>query len=79
MGALRYARERVEWCRDFYSEKLPGGRDPEGSTGTSMGVLRGGSWAYAAGFARSASRNEEGRYYKSPNVGFRIAAVPSAK
>ena len=69
----------VEWCRDIYTEKLPGGRDPEvmpdeKPTDGSARVFRGGSWGHRARFCRSAYRD---RYTpglsERLNLGFRVA------
>jgi formylglycine-generating enzyme required for sulfatase activity len=49
-----------ELCRDRYTEKLPGGVDPEAKEGTDR-VYRGGSWGDDASRCRSASR-----YYRVP-------------
>ena len=61
-----------EWCRDSYSEKLPGGTDPRGPSSGSNRVYRGGSWGSSARHARSADR-----YWLSPDsryslMGFRV-------
>ena len=49
-----------EWCRDIYTEKLPGGRDPEvkpdEKTKGSYRVIRGGSWSSDAACCRSGFR-----------------------
>jgi formylglycine-generating enzyme required for sulfatase activity len=48
-----------EWCADWYGDYLDGAvRDPVGPTGRHISerVPRGGSWRYAAHFARCASR-----------------------
>ena len=66
-----------EWCRDWYQSSLPGGTDPETSSGAARRVLRGGSWISNGGYCRSASRSRfdpEGRYQSS---GFRLAVVRS--
>ena len=58
-----------EWCRDRYSENLPGGRDPEvrhqEETPGSGRVIRGGSWISLPDNCRSAFRCED-----SPNIPF---------
>ena len=46
-----------EWCRDWYADKLPGGRDPEVTRKGSYRVFRGGCWYFSAGFCRSANRS----------------------
>ena len=68
-----------EWCRDWYTGTLSGGRNPAVSQpgeATSR-VLRGGSWGGIGGVCRSASRfrsGPAGRYYY---FGFRVAGVRS--
>jgi len=84
-----------EWCRDWYAEELAGGTDPQGPSQGSYRVYRGGSWIHSAWCCRSALRywslpddrnfgeGAEGDYVNPPNcnanLGFRVAAVPSAK
>ena len=66
-----------EWCRDIYTDKLPGGRDPEvkpdEKTGDSPRMARGGCFTNGAARSLSAKRL---RY--SPGLchfygGFRVA------
>jgi len=60
-----------EWCRDVYTEKLPGGRDPEvksdEKTKGSSRVIRGGSWLHGAPSCRSGSRSGS-----QPDVGVNV-------
>ena len=68
-----------EWCRDWYTEKLPGGDNPEVTSKTAYRVYRGGSWRFTPQSCRSANRF---RYYpgsRSDNLGFSVAAVPSSQ
>jgi formylglycine-generating enzyme required for sulfatase activity len=66
-----------EWCRDAYTIKLPGGRDPEVSpdetTGTSSRVFRGGSWYSAAADCRSGYRDWSQPGNRFSRFGFRVA------
>ncbi len=67
-----------EWCADYYGP-YPGGTitDPKGaSTGTSR-VMRGGSWHYPGGDARSADRNFNVPDFQSFGIGFRVVLGPS--
>ena len=68
----------VEWCSDWYGEKLSGGTDPAGAEGGSSRVLRGGDWASPSGDCRSANR-----YARVPSnrdlSGFRVARSQSAQ
>lgn len=76
-----------EWCRDWYHDKLPGGRDPDlylakatatrNRDGTFSRVRRGGDWTDDGWACRSAFRlrfEPERRY---DHIGFRIVAVGS--
>lgn len=68
----------VERCRDYFSETLPGGRDPEVTVPSVYRVVRGGFWNDATAECRSAHRNE--RIFAAARgncVGFRIALVPA--
>jgi formylglycine-generating enzyme required for sulfatase activity len=68
-----------EWCHDSYSFVLRGGTDPEGSSEGSVRVVRGGSWGSAAGQCRSANRSANEPGFRSSELGFRVALVPSGK
>ncbi len=68
-----------EWCRDYYAEKLAGGTDPQGPSGGSSRVDRGGSWLGTARGCRSAYRGGGMPDDRSNLLGFRVAAVPSGK
>ncbi|MFN0055763.1 MAG: formylglycine-generating enzyme family protein [Planctomycetales bacterium] len=62
-----------EWCRDWYQEKLPGGRDPEVTQGRGARVYRGGAYGNQPIHSSSSFR-----YYRPPTfcnggVGFRAA------
>ncbi len=68
-----------EWCRDVYTEKLPGGSDPEVKAGGSDRVRRGGCWFVVAEHCRSGGL----RYWSAPEYrtdfsGFRIVALTSS-
>jgi formylglycine-generating enzyme required for sulfatase activity len=54
-----------EWCSDLWA-----------ATGR---VARGGSWAFVAGYCRSASRGRSEPGLRGGRLGFRVAAVPSGK
>jgi sulfatase modifying factor 1 len=85
----------MEWCRDWYSDKLPGGTDPvvkagqatdlgEGLSAKSLGpgvarVYRGGSWFHPAGTCRSAERSMRTPGGRLFNLGFRVALERSVK
>jgi formylglycine-generating enzyme required for sulfatase activity len=62
-----------EWCRDVYTAKLPGGRDPEAKTGGSDRVFRGGGWRSDAASCRSASRFGDPPGAREYCLGFRLA------
>jgi formylglycine-generating enzyme required for sulfatase activity len=69
-----------EWCRDVYTEKLPGGRDPEvesdEKTNGSIRALRGGNWLNDAAACRTGYRlwNQPG--VRDGFMGFRPALSP---
>ena len=65
-----------EWCRDFYSEKLPGGPDPDVRKESEFRTLRGGAWNYYSAACRSAQRTYPTSEYRGNNAGFRVALVP---
>jgi sulfatase modifying factor 1 len=66
-----------EWCRDIYSNELPGGRDPEvkrhASPGSFYRVSRGGSWRDDAAGCRSANRGWGAPTNWGSGLGFRVA------
>ncbi len=67
-----------EWVADHYHNSYQGA-PKDGSAWLNIGqwegvrVLRGGSWGYGAGDARSAFRSRGQADYRSFNVGFRVA------
>ncbi len=63
-----------EWCRDWYEEKLPGGRAPLVSTVGSFRVLRGGSWFFSPQFCRSAYRDWYSPSSRDYYLGFRVSS-----
>jgi formylglycine-generating enzyme required for sulfatase activity len=65
-----------EWCRDWCSIKLPGGRDPEVAEEGSVrgvGVCRGGAWGYPARNCRSGCRDGAITSARYDSLGFRVA------
>ncbi|HEX4073341.1 MAG TPA: SUMF1/EgtB/PvdO family nonheme iron enzyme [Planctomycetaceae bacterium] len=66
-----------ELCREAYTDRLPGGDDPEGPARGSFHVLRGGHWASHAEDCGSAVRNF-GNDSREAYHGFRVAVVPMA-
>jgi formylglycine-generating enzyme required for sulfatase activity len=66
-----------EWCRDVYTEKLPGGRDPkvkaDEKTNGSFRVNRGGGWSIGATSCRSGGRGWNQPDYRYGDLGFRPA------
>ncbi len=68
----------LEWCGDYYGEKLPGGTDPFVGTGSNR-MHRGGSWRFSTKRCRSADRDSSSPVYRSFFLGFRVALVPSSK
>ncbi len=67
----------MEWCRDFDSDDLPGGRDPEVTKESASHVVRGGCWARPGGFCSSANRKDRILpQFDLSLVGFRVALTP---
>jgi formylglycine-generating enzyme len=63
-----------EWCQDWYgSYPIETVVDPVGPVEGAARVLRGGSWFYDGGSARSAQRRASDPRYRSDYVGFRLA------
>jgi formylglycine-generating enzyme required for sulfatase activity len=68
-----------EWCRDVYSNTLPGGRDPESKPDSKnkgpQRASRGGNWADSdfVSYCRSASRNSFMPGSRNHAQGFRFA------
>jgi formylglycine-generating enzyme required for sulfatase activity len=60
-----------EWSKDWYMDKLKGGKDPETSAGYVLGV-RGGSWSYGAACARPGYRGYYHADSRLAHVGFRL-------
>ncbi len=58
---------------------MPGGADPEVTSGSSDRVLRGGVWYGLAWSCRSANRGWNEPSFKFDFLGFRVALSPSAK
>jgi formylglycine-generating enzyme required for sulfatase activity len=67
-----------EWCRDYYSTKLPGGRDPDVTTASPRRSVRGGGFNSAASNSRSAFRGKQTPDNRWPARGFRVALSPVA-
>ena len=73
----------VEWCRDWYHEKLPGGTDPELSSvkgtrngdGTYSRSRRGSAWTDNGWASRSAFRQRYEPERRADHIGFRIVIV----
>jgi sulfatase modifying factor 1 len=76
----------VEWCRDWYHSKLPGGIDPDLSSakgtaainrdGTLSRSRRGSAWSDDGWASRSAFRQRFEPERRADHIGFRVAAVP---
>jgi len=71
-----------EWCSDWYDGKYYGvspGSDPQGPSGGSYRVNRGGCWLGTAGYCRSAYRGRGGPSFRSIVLGFRLVLSPSGQ
>lgn len=67
----------LEWCADWYAERLQGGVDPTGPSSGADRVNRGGSWNSYAYVCRAAERRRYYSGYRLNFLGFRPALVPS--
>jgi sulfatase modifying factor 1 len=73
----------VEWCRDWYHQKLPGGADPDLSSekgtvnrdGTYSRSRRGSAWSDNGWASRSAFRQRFEPERRADHIGFRVVAV----
>jgi formylglycine-generating enzyme required for sulfatase activity len=73
----------VEWCRDWYHARLPGGTDPDlsgmkGTTnrdGTFSRSRRGSAWTDPGWASRSAFRQRFEPERRADHIGFRVVAV----
>ncbi len=73
----------VEWCRDWYHAKFPGGKDPDLSSvrgtmnrdGTFSRSRRGSAWSDDGWASRSAFRQRFEPERRADHIGFRVAAV----
>jgi choline dehydrogenase len=75
----------LEWCRDVWLDRLPGGRDPEvskkdvsfrgGGVKPLFYCARGGGWLFDAWRLKSRNRNRLGPLDQSYLISFRVALV----
>ena len=73
----------VEWCRDWYHQKLPGGADPDLSSvkgtanadGTFSRSRRGSAWSDNGWASRSAFRQRFEPERRADHIGLRVVAV----
>lgn len=73
----------VEWCRDWYHQKLPGGADPDLSSkrgtmnrdGTFSRSRRGSAWCDDGWASRSALRQRFEPERRADHIGFRVVAI----
>lgn len=65
-----------EWCRDEYSEKLPGGRDPFVTDAGLERIMRGGGHLRAPVGCEPGFRNKHTPDWHLHDLGFRVALCP---
>ena len=66
-----------EWCADWYGPYSGGSlTDPTGPSTGSSKVMRGGSWVFPGGDARSADRNFNPPIFSSFGIGIRVVLGP---
>jgi formylglycine-generating enzyme required for sulfatase activity len=69
-----------EWCSDWSGDYAKGAvTDPQGPSGGSLRVNRGGSWRRTAGNCRSAFRGRYAPSLRFVSLGFRLALSPSGE
>ena len=75
-GLYDMSGNAMEWCHDYYDDKLPGGDDPMGPNLGSYRVIRGGRYSSDLDECRIASRRD-GYYpsYSHYSLGFRIVLM----
>ena len=69
----------LEWCSDRFGHRYYADsplEDPTGPASATDPVRRGGSWIDGAGSCRAACRHAGGPWFRSGDMGFRVAAVP---
>jgi formylglycine-generating enzyme required for sulfatase activity len=66
-----------EWCRDSWSDRLPGGRDPLFSEPEQRHVMRGGACCDLAELCRSGYRFGRGSKFQGADLGFRVVLTLS--
>ena len=65
-----------EWCQDWYGDYASGSvTNPEGPSGGSNRVIRGGSWNNKPRNVRSANRNRNNPDNRNNNLGFRLLST----
>jgi len=65
-----------EWCRDSWSARLPGGRDPLVSSKDVRRVMRGGACCDLAELCHSSYRFGRGATSQNADLGFRVVLSP---
>jgi formylglycine-generating enzyme required for sulfatase activity len=66
-----------EWCRDFYIDELPGGKDPYvGLVKGARRVCRDGGWSGTGSSCRSAARGDGDPEMVIGTIGFRVVLAP---
>ena len=80
-GASSYGAEDLsgnvwEWCRTQWEDDYKGYRNDNGLEGSSLRVLRGGSFLDSGGYVRCAYRGRFGPVYRLRDYGFRVVVAP---
>ena len=68
-----------EWCHDWHAAYEAEATDPIGAPSGSFRVNRGGGWFLDAAYCRAAYRFGNLPTFRSGNLGFRVAVVPSGQ
>lgn len=64
-----------EWCLDWYTEKLAGGKDPAEMVNGDSRNIRGGTWNRKGSSSRNAYRYSYDPTQRTNNIGFRVIIV----